>query len=125
MREDFKSREKILITGADKGIGRTLAVQLAREGHELLLHGSKQDSLDSLVLQLPLSGKYNILIADFASEESVLEFLNILKEEHADLTSMISNEGISIDPSLGCIFLLEVNEMLLNNQKQLNAFAKP
>ncbi len=124
MKENFRVKEKMLITGAGCGIGKTLAVQMARDGHELILHDSKQENLDSLILLLPLSSRYNILIADFTSEENVQEFLTTLKKEHTDLYGIISFAGIDTNKSLTCYLLSEINEMLVVNQKAPNLLTK-
>ncbi|MEO1259516.1 MAG: SDR family NAD(P)-dependent oxidoreductase [Bacteroidota bacterium] len=88
---------KILVTGASRGIGQAIAIRLARSGYSLVLHARKAENLENTIQMLPTSTPYNILIADFSEPEAVKEFIRTLKKTHKDLFGIISNAGIALD----------------------------
>src|SRR5262249_21176013 len=77
--------KKILITGCSSGIGRALATDLARRGHEVVATARRRDDLHDLEVaqRLPL---------DITSEESVAAAAGIAGE----VDVLINNAGISI-----------------------------
>ncbi|MEM6316299.1 MAG: SDR family NAD(P)-dependent oxidoreductase [Bacteroidota bacterium] len=88
---------KILVTGASRGIGQAIAWQLAEAGYSLLLHARKAENLTNTLQKIANPTVHNLLIADFSSGESVKNFLTTLKKEHKDLYGIISNAGITLD----------------------------
>jgi NAD(P)-dependent dehydrogenase (short-subunit alcohol dehydrogenase family) len=42
-----KAQRKALITGATSGIGRAIAIQLARDGFEIIVHGETLIAADA------------------------------------------------------------------------------
>ncbi|MEM9681112.1 MAG: SDR family NAD(P)-dependent oxidoreductase, partial [Bacteroidota bacterium] len=42
----------ILITGSTDGIGKLTAIKLAKEGHQLLLHGRNGDKLKQTITEI-------------------------------------------------------------------------
>lgn len=54
----------VLITGVSKGLGRALAVEMAKRGHTVIGCSRSQDKLNSLQSELSSSDKHLFLTAD-------------------------------------------------------------
>jgi NAD(P)-dependent dehydrogenase (short-subunit alcohol dehydrogenase family) len=64
--------ERILITGASRGIGRAIAIRLAAPGRELLLHGRDAAALAEVGRRIEEAGaKATVQLADLAVPEQV------------------------------------------------------
>lgn len=108
-------KRKVLITGASRGIGRAIAVLLAKQYH-LILHASKEESLHSLLEEL--GKEHQILCADFTDVEGIKQFCKQLKKiASSDLHGIINNAGISIDKPLMYQSLDTMDVMLNVNVK--------
>ena len=57
-----------LVSGASRGIGRAIALALAREGGRIAAVARSREDLDALVAELPGAG-HTAIVADAASEE--------------------------------------------------------
>ena len=87
----------ILITGSTDGIGRLAALKMAKEGHQIFLHGRNSDKLKAVVAQLKNeSGNHNIsgFVADFSDLEAVKDMASRIKEKISHLDVLINNAGV-------------------------------
>ena len=79
-----------LLTGATGGLGRAIALDLARRGTTLLLSGRKPDQLEQLASELPGDG-HRPLPADLAREGEAER----LAAEAGDVDILVANAGVS------------------------------
>ncbi len=87
----------ILITGSTDGIGKLAAIKLAKEGHEILLHGRNAEKLTKVIAQVKkLSNNENIkgFVADFLELESVEKMANQVITEVPKIDVLINNAGV-------------------------------
>lgn len=87
----------ILITGATDGIGKQTALILARQGHELILHGRSQHKLDQTCEQIEdISGKriFDRVLADLSDLEQVRQLAQEILERHERLDVLLNNAGV-------------------------------
>lgn len=50
---DLHLKNKLaLITGSTKGIGKAIAIEMAREGTNVIINGRKQDDVDRVVAEI-------------------------------------------------------------------------
>lgn len=86
--------ERMLITGASRGIGRALAVRLAKPGRELLLHGRDAAALEeSARLVRAADGVARTFIADLGDAAQVEALAAAVGGEA--LTALVHNAGVA------------------------------
>ncbi|MEW2469403.1 SDR family NAD(P)-dependent oxidoreductase [Streptomyces sp. NPDC046994] len=80
-----------LVTGATAGIGRAVAVRLAQEGADVIVHGRDAERGTEVVAQIEAAGgSARFLMADLGSTEDVLR----LAEEAGEVDVLVNNAGI-------------------------------
>ncbi len=90
------SQNKIaFITGATSGIGRAVAVVLAKEGYRLVICGRRKERLEDLKKELsdPESENVQILSFDVRNKTEVFEAIQSLPEEWKKVNILINNAG--------------------------------
>jgi len=112
------SGKKILITGAAKRIGRALAVHLAAQGAELILHyHHSEKEAKSLKKDLGKSSKKTpILIqADLGKAEEVLRLADQVWDDFGPIDVLINNASVFFPTVLGSAQALDWDRLLSVN----------
>lgn len=87
----------ILITGSTDGIGKIAALQLAREGHHVYLHGRNPEKLNATVSTLKSTSENDNIHgfeADFSNLKSVMTMAQAVSERLPKLDVLINNAGV-------------------------------
>lgn len=86
----------IIITGASEGIGKSIALALAKQSNNLILIARNKENLENTKAQAIKqgAGKVDIYAIDLTNEQQVDEFTNNLKEQGAIVDGLINNAGI-------------------------------
>ena len=85
--------QRALITGATSGIGRAVALQLARDGAEVLVHGRDAARGAETVDEIEASGgKASFIAADLGDAAAVERLAN----DVGDVDILINNAGIAL-----------------------------
>ena len=83
-----------LITGGSHGIGRSIAIELAKEGVNIAICSRTQSRLDETISILK---QYNIdaiaVKADVLEENAVEKVMNVIKERWGKLDILVNNVG--------------------------------
>lgn len=90
-------KKTILITGSTDGIGLETAKRLAREGHNVLIHGRNQAKLqevEAMLQGLVNEGSLESYIADLSSLKDVQKFAKEVASKHTKLDVLINNAGV-------------------------------
>lgn len=104
MRAGSLQQKRILITGADHGIGRALAQQFAAEGARLLLNtfspvDAHGDWLPSLAATAP--GEVNAFQADVREADAIRAMFRTAEAMYGGLDVLVNNAGVdSVYPAL-------------------------
>lgn len=90
-----ETKQRVLLTGATSGIGREMAIELARSGAELILPARNQDKLDELVshLQARFNTKCHKYTADFSSIAQTKTLAKNILQDFDSLDCLINNAG--------------------------------
>ena len=80
---------KALVTGASRGIGRAIAVELAREGCDLALCARGAEPLEALAKEL--GGTVYTQAVDVSDEQAVAGFVDAAAEQLSGLDVVVSN----------------------------------
>jgi uncharacterized protein len=90
-------RPTALVTGASSGIGRELAILLARDGHDLVLVARDAARLEALARELEAHGaKSTVLPRDLSAPDGPGEVLAEIRRAGIELEVLVNNAGIGV-----------------------------
>ncbi len=89
--------KRILITGASSGIGREMALLLAKEKHQIAITGRREEALRETAEQIEQAGgKALVLVGDTTDPKIVARHYGEIKDQWGGLDWAILNAGISL-----------------------------
>jgi NAD(P)-dependent dehydrogenase (short-subunit alcohol dehydrogenase family) len=104
--------QRALVTGATSGIGRAVAVRLARDGAEVVVHGRNAERGADTVREITAAGgKATFVAADLTDAADV----QWLASEVGDVDILINNAGISLFAPTAEIDVAALDEMFASN----------
>ena len=107
-----------LVTGAGKGIGRAVAIALAKEGVNVCLIARTEKDLQNVSKEIQAFGvKAAFAIADVSDIQSVNKAVEKLQKESGDIDILINNAGTG---TFGKFLELDPSEW--ENQVKVNLF---
>ncbi|MFG6177051.1 3-oxoacyl-ACP reductase FabG [Halomonas sp. THAF12] len=91
--------DTILVTGSSRGIGRAIALRLARDGFDIVLHcRQRRDAAEAVAEDIRGLGRQaRILSFDVADREATRQALEADIEAHGAYYGVICNAGITAD----------------------------
>jgi 3-oxoacyl-[acyl-carrier protein] reductase len=85
----------ILVTGASRGIGRSLSVELAARGARVVLAARNEELLQRLEEEIASSGGQALAVrADISEEEDLTRLFDMTAEKYGRLDVLINNAAI-------------------------------
>jgi NAD(P)-dependent dehydrogenase (short-subunit alcohol dehydrogenase family) len=101
-------KEIVLITGANRGIGKALAEKLAIIGYHVILTGRKLDVLEKIKETIESqSGSADILPLDVTSRQEIQKARDFISQKFKRLDCLINNAGILNESQMSIVNLTE------------------
>jgi 3-oxoacyl-[acyl-carrier protein] reductase len=96
---ELVQRETILVTGSSRGIGRAIALELASEGYDLVLHyKASKDEAERVAEEIRAYGvNVRILQFDISERDRVANVLLTDIKEHGPYYGVVCNAGLTRD----------------------------
>lgn len=93
------SKERIaLVTGANRGIGKQVSIDLAKQGIYVLIGARNPGEAEDTLAAVKVVGKGEILSLDVSKEQSISEALDTIAGSFGKLDILVNNAGIFADP---------------------------
>ena len=86
--------QRILVTGASRGIGRAIAKQLSDSGAEVIIHFNKNEA-EAEALKNELSNSAFSEACDLSDVDQVIGFVPKLVKKYGSISAVVNNAGIS------------------------------
>jgi 3-hydroxy acid dehydrogenase/malonic semialdehyde reductase len=84
----------VFVTGASSGFGTAIARRFAKEGHQIVAVGRRQDRLDALARELGHERVFALTL-DVRDREAVSTALSRVPKEFADIGVLVNNAGLA------------------------------
>jgi 3-oxoacyl-[acyl-carrier protein] reductase len=105
-----------LVTGASQGIGRAVAVLLARQGARVVVAARNEDKLASLAEEIAAAGGAALsLRLDLSKPAEVGERIASLPAEWAEIDVLVNNAGVTADGLMARMSLEQWERVLTTN----------
>jgi NAD(P)-dependent dehydrogenase (short-subunit alcohol dehydrogenase family) len=96
--------EKAVVTGSTSGLGRAIAVELAREGAAVVVTGRDQARGDAVVAEIAATGgSAHFVAADLGDEQATTQLIETAATRLNGLTVLVNNAagGDAADGPIG------------------------
>lgn len=90
---------RVLVTGASRGIGKEIALTLARSGYDIVVHyRSRAEAAEAVADEIRALGvQADLLAFDIADRDAAAAALNADMENHGAYWGVVCNAGIHMD----------------------------
>lgn len=93
----MSSKELTIVTGASRGIGKGIALRLAKEGHNLMLFGRDKTALENVNQEvIALGVQTETFLGDAADTKFVNESVSKIIKTYGRVDHLINNAGMGI-----------------------------
>ena len=94
------NKKTILITGSTDGIGKLAAIQLAEQGHYIILHGRNVSKINQLVDEIKIESKNTNIHgyrADLSQISEIENFISQINSNHQSLDCLLYTSDAADD----------------------------
>ncbi len=110
------NRAWVLVTGSSRGIGRAIALRLARDGYNLVLHGRKPDSAAAAAEECRSAGaQVRLLGFDIADRAAAEDALTADVKAHGACYGVVCNAGLARDGAFPALSDEDWDQVLRTN----------
>lgn len=108
-----------LITGAAKGIGRAIAIELAKEQYNIIIHyrGSQESALETKEMCEAYTNQVRVMQADVTQLDQVQAMIDSVLNEFESIDVVVNNAGITKDNILLRMSEMEFDQVIDANLK--------
>lgn len=95
----MKDQSTVLVTGASRGIGRAIALRIARDGHDVVVHCRQRiEEAEAVAQEIRTLGRQaRVLSFDVADRAAAAQALEADVAEHGAYYGVVCNAGIARD----------------------------
>ncbi len=112
----LSNRMNAIITGASKGIGRAIALKLAKNGYNLAICARNKIELQAFATELQLFGiRVIAVVVDCSIKEEVMSFFNQVKSEMKQVDILVNNVGVFLPGNI-----IDEDDDIFELQQRLN-----
>jgi NADP-dependent 3-hydroxy acid dehydrogenase YdfG len=117
--------EVALVTGASRGIGRAVALRLARQGADVIVTGRTEEDLSSLAREVEGTGR-KVLVApgDATKEQDVIDTVEKARGKFGKIDILVNNIGIGVYKPLVTTTVNDYDEMVAANNRSTFLFTR-
>lgn len=95
---DQSTKRVAVVTGASRGIGKGIALRLARDGRHVVLMARSEGPLNDLKHQIEeAGGSATAMACDVADNKAMATAIDAVAEKHGRLDVLVNNAGITKD----------------------------
>jgi 3-oxoacyl-[acyl-carrier protein] reductase len=110
------SGKTALVTGASQGIGRAIALRLAKDGVSVALAARNEEKLNQVAAEIAAAGGVaQTFVLDISSEESIKSTAKAVLAHFGKLDILVNNAGITRDGLLLRMKRADWDDVLLTN----------
>lgn len=121
---DFQGRTSI-VTGASQGIGKAIALELSREGVEVILVDIQKEKLEEVADKIRENkGKTAVFAADVSRMDEAMKVVEAVVKSNKKIDYLVNNAGITRDNLLMRMKEEEWDSVLKVNLKGVFNFSK-
>ncbi|MBW7887780.1 MAG: SDR family NAD(P)-dependent oxidoreductase [Bacteroidetes bacterium] len=107
-----------VVTGASKGIGRAVAIALAKEGVNVVLAARNAELLRSVEHEITAAGGNAFSVpTDITSEQSVEQLIRETQKQFSSVDILVNNAGVGIFSNVVDMSVAQYDEMMNVNLK--------
>ncbi len=112
----MRDRGVCFITGASSGLGRAMAVRLAREGYAVGLSARRESLLEGAAREIrEAGGNAGVFPCDVAERDQVLDAVGRCEEELGPVDLLVANAGLSINTRVDPFDALAAEQVIRTN----------
>lgn len=119
MSAEYIKNRTVLVTGSTDGIGLQTAIELAKLGGEVILHGRSEERLSQAMMKLRHNGTQaaGAVVGDFSSFASIRMMAAELRDSFPRLSVLVNNAGVFMNDHVltqdGWEATLQVNHLAM------------
>ena len=110
-------QKSVLVTGSSRGIGKAIALRLARDGYQVVVHcRSRREEADAVAAQIiETGGTARVLQFDIGEREATAAALAADIEQHGCYYGVVCNAGVARDTAFPAMSGEEWDQVLGTN----------
>lgn len=108
--------KRIVVTGSSRGLGRAFAIELAKEGAEVVINGTNEDALGETSARIEAVGGASVSVVGSVARMSTCEALvETCVEAFGGIDVLVNNAGIVRDRTIVKMSAEEFDEVIAVN----------